>query len=49
MRIGISTHDHDELDIAGRDGLKAEIRAKVDSLLGGKLITGVFFPQFVIQ
>ncbi len=36
-------------DIAGRDGLKAEIRAKVDSLLGGKLITGVFFPQFVIQ
>ncbi|MBI1809875.1 MAG: flagellar basal body-associated FliL family protein [Gemmatimonadetes bacterium] len=36
-------------DVSRREGFKTEIKAILDSLLGPKVVRGVYFPQFVIQ
>ncbi len=36
-------------DVSRREGFKKEVKAILDSLLGPKVVRGVFFPQFVIQ
>jgi flagellar FliL protein len=36
-------------DVAAREALKNEIKEAVDAIMGPKTVTGVFFPQFVIQ
>jgi flagellar FliL protein len=49
LRI-LGTKRVDELaDIAQREGLKREIKTAVDAMLRGSAVSGVFFPQFVIQ
>lgn len=49
LRI-FGTRRVDELaEIRMRDGLKREIMTAIDSLLGTRIVKGVYFPQFVIQ
>jgi flagellar FliL protein len=36
-------------DLAARDELKVEVRAKVESLIGASNVHNIFLPQFVLQ
>lgn len=36
-------------DLAARDELKVEVRAKVESLIGASNVYNIFLPQFVLQ
>jgi len=36
-------------DVSRREGFKKEVKDILDSLLGPKMVRGVFFPQFVLQ